>query len=195
MENKEEWKVIAEAPEFAVSTKGRIKRINKEKETFIKGSLDKDGYPRVTLTTKGPDGDYPKAKKITRFRHRLVAQAFIPNPNNYPQVNHIDEDKGNPSVDNLEWCTAQYNVNYGQGAIQRRKTLETCDRSAWRAAQTVYVYDYKTHTFIGEFHSITTAAQELDCDYRTIYKLTHNQIAARQHHGMIFSFEPIEFDN
>lgn len=72
--------------------------------------------------------------------------------------------------------------------------METSEKSPWRTAQTVYVYDNKTHAFIGEFHSMTTAAKELDCDYRAIYKITHKQTTARQHHGMIFSFEPIEFD-
>ena len=45
--------------------------------------------------------------------HRLVAQAFIPNPNNYPQVNHKDFNRQNNNVDNLEWCTCYYNLNYG----------------------------------------------------------------------------------
>ena len=52
--------------------------------------------------------------------HRLVAEAFIPNPDNLPQINHKDENKLNNCVDNLEWCTAKYNINFGTG-IDRRK--------------------------------------------------------------------------
>jgi hypothetical protein len=51
--------------------------------------------------------------------HRIVAEAFIPNPNNYPVINHKDENPSNNKVENLEWCTQQYNVTYGS-AIQKR---------------------------------------------------------------------------
>lgn len=56
--------------------------------------------------------------------HRIVADAYIPNPNNLPQVNHKDEDKTNNSIDNLEWCTYEYNLNYGsrtERATSKRK--------------------------------------------------------------------------
>ena len=57
--------------------------------------------------------------------HRLVAMHFLDNPNNYPVVNHIDEDPSNNSVENLEWCTYKYNSNHGT-VIERRK--QTCKR-------------------------------------------------------------------
>ena len=73
------------------------------------------GYIQVVLSCNG--------KHNTITVHRLVAQAFILNPNNLPEVNHKDEDKTNNSVENLEWCTAKYNSNYGTRNIRRRETL------------------------------------------------------------------------
>lgn len=68
-------------------------------------NLDTKGYVMVTLKKDG---------KTHRHRvHRLVAQAFIPNPEKLPQVNHIDENKENNHVSNLEWCTNEYNGSYG----------------------------------------------------------------------------------
>ena len=58
----------------------------------------------------------------TRTVHRLVADSFIPNPNNLPEVNHIDENKENNCVDNLEWCTRLENVNHGTGSERMGKS-------------------------------------------------------------------------
>lgn len=66
---------------------------------------DKDGYLLIALNKDG-------AKKTFKV-HRLVAEAFIPNPHNYPQINHKDENVKNNKASNLEWCTAKYNCNYG----------------------------------------------------------------------------------
>ena len=93
---------------YQVSNLGRVKSLNYRKsnqEQILKQDTNKKGYQQVQLY---------KDRKPKTFRvHRLVANAFIPNPNNLPQVNHKDEVKANNHVSNLEWCTVEYNINYG----------------------------------------------------------------------------------
>ena len=73
---------------------------------FIKSFLRKNGYMQVLLVKDG----IKKSWKV----HRLVALTYLPNPNNYPEVNHKDENRINNCVDNLEWCPHDYNCNYGE---------------------------------------------------------------------------------
>lgn len=90
---------------YEVSDKGRVRSLKYGKERILKQRRDKDGYIQVDL--------YKNCDQKTCKVHRLVAQAFIPNPDNLPQVNHKDENKTNNSVQNLEWCDCKYNINYG----------------------------------------------------------------------------------
>lgn len=111
----EEWRDIPNYEGlYTVSNMGRVKSLNynrTKQEKILKQGKMKNGYLYVKLC---------KDKKMKTFLvHRLVANAFIPNPNGYRCVNHKDEDKTNNCVDNLEWCTQKYNVNY-KNAIQRR---------------------------------------------------------------------------
>ena len=77
---------------------------------WLKTYVDHQGYPRVNLQSE------------KKYIHRLVAEAFIPNIDNLPVVNHKDENKFNYSIDNLEWCTYKYNNNYGTAIERTRKT-------------------------------------------------------------------------
>lgn len=111
------WKQLKLSPYYSINEKGDVKRnaytrvdtLGRKtlvEEKILKQHYDRDGYKRVTLVSG--------LKKPTFIQvHKLVAQAFIDNPNNYTQINHKDEDKTNNNVNNLEWCTIAYNNNYG----------------------------------------------------------------------------------
>ena len=92
---------------YQVSNLGSVKSLNYNRtgrEGLLSPGVNTRGYLIVNLCKNGEQ----KPFKV----HRLVAQAFIPNPLNYPQINHKDENKTNNSVDNLEWCDCQYNIDY-----------------------------------------------------------------------------------
>lgn len=90
---------------YEVSNYGRVKSLWYSKSKILKPSNNGHGYVEVTLYKNGTKNRY--------YIHRLVAQTFIPNPHNYPCVNHKNEDKGCNKSWNLEWCTIYYNNIYG----------------------------------------------------------------------------------
>ena len=140
----EEWKPIVGYEElYEVSNMGRVKSLNynhTKQEKILKFGKRPNGYLYVNL--------WKDKKRKPCSIHRLVATAFIPNPNNLETVNHKDECKTNNCVDNLEWCDAKYNSNYG--TAQQRKVANTDwkalgKKTAERCSKQVYQYtkDYK----------------------------------------------------
>lgn len=120
----EVWKPIPNFVKgYEVSNKGRVKRLDmyrdwKGHKMFIKGGIcsiskNKQGYLVVGMAINKK----PRTKQI----HRLVALTFLSNPNNLPQVNHIDGNKQNNHVENLEWCTSSENLKHAYRTGLRKK--------------------------------------------------------------------------
>ena len=144
---------------YQVSNTGFVKSLKRGKNHYwddfyiLKPTILNSGYDSVTLY----NGPKHREKWLV---HRLVAKHFIPNPNGWPQINHIDENKQNNSVDNLEWCTAKYNNDYGTARLRR---LETEQRKGKPVAQCL-----PNGTVIAKYRSAITAALLLGKKLRLI---------------------------
>ena len=163
---EEIWKDIKEYEGlYQVSNLGNIKSLRKLrngtnvilKEKLLKPGRLKYGHLSVVLTKN----------RITKtFRvHRLVAEAFIPNPNNYPVINHKDENPSNNAITNLEWCTIKYNTNYGT-AIQRRTESKSIP---------INQYDLQG-TFIKRWKSAKEIEDTLNYAHGSICKCCRNKL-------------------
>lgn len=137
---------------YQVSNLGRVKSLERLTTWQDRGrrimpqrimslEVTRQGYLRIMLAKEGTR---------TRFQvHRLVAAAFIQNPNNLPFINHKDEEKANNVVENLEWCTSQYNNTYNDRAIKANE---------WRRRK---IIQYKLNgEYVATWESISKAARE-----------------------------------
>ena len=104
---QEQWKPIERFENYEVSSLGNVRSLNygnTEEIRALKSRKNKGGYSIINLHKNG--------KQYTKIIHRLVAQAFIPNPENKKEVNHIDGNKENNAITNLEWCTGKENKQH-----------------------------------------------------------------------------------
>lgn len=174
-DTKEIWKP-AEGYEnfYQVSNYGRVKSIDRTETCkdgvvrFRKGKVLKphqnyNGYLWVSFCTN----DIRKKKKI----HRLVAQCFIPNPDGKPQVNHIDGDKHNNHVDNLEWVTPKENAHH---AIENNlTTLLRGEKSPTNKLSSENVLEIRS--FINEGVTVKELAKKYSVHTSTIYRIKHDK--------------------
>lgn len=147
---------------YQVSNLGRIKSLSRWKQNYKKLI-----YIEERILKQGFNGKYyhvrlsKEGKTKTYLVHKLVAEAFIPNPNNLPQVNHKDENKENNRADNLEWCTQIYNCNYGKRSDCLRKKIGQYDLQG---------------NLIKEWQGMRMAAKNLNICYSSIYKCCKRKI-------------------
>lgn len=142
---EEEWKTIEDFPNYEVSNMGNVRsKVHKDAKGRMKGgvvlkpSFDSRGnYLHVNLVKDG--------KAHPKNIHRLVATAFVENPDSYPEVNHMDECKTNNAADNLEWCTHKYNNNY-----RSKKYSSLGSRNAMsKISKDIVLFIKENHIFCG----------------------------------------------
>ena len=144
--------VWADIPDFIgsyqISNYGRLKSLKWRKGRLLKLSPNKHGYVEKQL--------YKNNEYINKKVHRLVAEAFIPNPNNLPEVNHKDGNKENNHVSNLEWCTSKENIWHRYNVLHK---YQSSDRRVL-CVETGVIYN-----------NITSASKHNKIDHASIIKV------------------------
>ena len=150
-----EWVKISRNTNYSINRRGEIRNdaTGRIKSAYVNPA---NGYLTVDLYKNN------KSQKVTV--HRLLAEAFIPNPDGLPQINHKDENPRNNRADNLEWCTREYNINYGSRT----------EKTSHKVAQ--YTLDGK---LVNTFPSIREASRYMGKKYpaNIAFAVTNNRQA------------------
>ena len=154
---------------YEVSNTGKVRSLNYENMKIVrelKQCKHRKGYLLVLLYSNGKG----KLVKV----HRLVAEAFIPNPNNLPQVNHKDEDKTNNNVDNLEWCTNKYNANYGTKIKRVSHPIIQLDKAG---------------NVVAHYSSLREASRQSGIHMRNIWRCCRQENGQKTAGGYVWKYE------
>ena len=166
--------IVGYEGKYQVSNLGNVKSLNYKrsgKEKLLVPYQTANGYMTISLWNNN--------RGHTEYIHRLVAKAFIDNPDNLPEVNHKDENKQNNSVENLEWCDSKYNMNYGEGAHKK---------SAENHKKPIYQYDLQGN-FIKEWSSATDIHRELGYSNTNIARCCRG--VSKTSHGYIWRYKEV----
>lgn len=167
------WKPIRNYENrYLVSNLGNIKSLRRNK--ILVPIIQSNNYCYINLCVNGKN----KSCRI----HRLVAEAFIPNPNNLPCVNHKDGNKQNNNVDNLEWCTNKYNSQHAYKNNMVQKTIRT-----------VIQYDLYGN-FIAEYNSHNEASKNTNIPRVEITKSANGNKNITKKYGFIFKNKYPKYD-
>lgn len=144
-------------PDYLAYEDGKI--WSNKTQKYLKPASTKSGYKSVELFNESGGKRF--------LLHHIIASLFIPNPNNLPQINHKDENPSNNSVENLEWCTAKYNMNYGEGAKTRHLKIDYTKpiyalnaRLNGKTVNIPVLMYSKDGRFVKRFESIADASRE-----------------------------------
>lgn len=166
---QEVWKdVVGYEGLYKVNNLGKVIKLGKNIR-FMTPCKDRCGYLFIRLTKNG--------KRKTKMLHDVIGEAFIPNPNNLPEINHKDENKLNNNLDNLEWCNRQYNNNYGTRT----------QRASQKAYKKVYKYDTNME-FIKEYNSVQ---ETLEDNFEPKHVSDCALGKRKTHKGFIWSYTPL----
>ena len=175
----EHWKEIAGYEGlYEVSDQGRVRSLVKRNNRWKPGVLNPEtvgGYLQVNLCRDG--------HKKRFYVHRLIAEAFIPNPNHLETVNHKDENKLNNAADNLEWMSMKDNCNYGT----RNKRMAEAQINDPKKSNPVQMFDKQTGELLDTFPSINEAERQMRINQGNICKccLGHRKSAG----GYVWRYE------
>ena len=191
------WKdIVGYEGLYQVSNLGRVKSLAYEvtyyrertnsyvtrphKEQIVKPVTRQHGYLGVMLYGKGGH----KTRGFKTFSiHRLVAEAFIPNPDGLPEVNHKDENKQNNTVDNLEWITRKGNVNYGTTQQRRANNRINNDKRCKRVMQ--ISLDGK---IIAEYPSLAEVQRQTGYSSSNIWNFINGKNTNKHQYGFIWRY-------
>ena len=153
---------IKDFPDYYITDTGDVYSRTTGRFIKMKLSLAKSGYLRVQVCRNH--------KKYIKLVHRLVAETFIPNPENKCEVNHIDGNKQNNNVENLEWVTRSENILHAYKVLGKKPNCPNTNKLGKESTRAVIVQQIKDNKVIAEFYGVREASRITGIHRNSIYQ-------------------------